>query len=52
MSEKTRWIVIGVAILAGVALTAGGFISGEQWLTFAGGLLTGGAGTNVMAPRK
>lgn len=48
--EHYRWAAVIVGLIVGAVLVGFGFVDGDGWLTFAGTVLTGGAG--LAAPSK
>ena len=49
-AERLRWAAVIVGLIVGAVLVGFGFVDGDGWLTFAGTVLTGGAG--LAAPAK
>lgn len=49
-ADKLRWIAVIVGLLVGAGLVWLGLVDGNGWLSFAGTVLTGGAG--LAAPAK
>lgn len=46
---KTQTIVIVIGLVLGFVLALGGYITGENWLAFAGSLLGIGSGARGLA---
>ena len=42
--DRLRWIAVILGLLVGAGMVVAGYLTGEQWATFVGGLLGGGAG--------
>ena len=42
MTDKARWIVVAIAILAGAVLVGIGVVEGSAWVSMVGAVLTGG----------